>query len=312
MLSQPIDRALAGARRVLIAGCGGGYDVFTGIPIALALQSSGCEVILANLSFAYLDGLDGAERQPTIPNLFRVPPAAATERAYCPEAWLARWFADEVGRPVDVWAFDKTGVEPLRRAYVHLVEAHAIDAIVVVDGGVDALLRGDESALGTPAEDLATLAAIRGLPVATKILAGVALGAEVRDGICHAQVFERFGELSRRGALLGSASWTLQEPAVAGYCAAIDYVFHRQREQRQSHINRVLCAAIRGEAGARGPHVWISPLLAVQWFFAFDEVAASHLFLDALAGTTTIWEVSARIEAIRKGMTIRDRSAMPI
>ena len=99
-------------------------------------------------------------------------------------------------------------------------------------------------------------------------------------------------------------------PASAG--AAIDYVFEHQREQRQSPINRVLCAAIRGEAGARGPHVWLSPLLAVQWFFGLEEVAASHLFLDALAGTTTIGEVSARIEAVRKGMTIRDRSAMPI
>lgn len=312
MLEQPIDRALAGAHRVLIAGCGGGYDVFTGIPIALGLLESGREVVLANLSFAYLDGLDGLEREPGIPNLHRVPPAAATERAYCPEAWLARWFADEVGRPIPVWALDKTGVEPLRRAYARLVERHAIDAIVVVDGGVDALLRGDESALGTPAEDLATLAAIRGLPPAIKILAGVALGAEVRDGICHAQVFERFGELSRRGAFLGSASWTSQIAAVERYCAAVEYAFHHQREQRQSHINRVLVAAIRGEAGERGPHVWLSPLLAVQWFFALEEVAASHLFLGALDGTTDIWEVSARIEGIRKGMAIQARRGVPI
>lgn len=49
---------LCDARRVLIAGAGGGFDVYAGLPLALALRSMGKEVHLANLSFADLYGLD--------------------------------------------------------------------------------------------------------------------------------------------------------------------------------------------------------------------------------------------------------------
>ncbi|ARX89409.1 hypothetical protein SMD44_08896 [Streptomyces alboflavus] len=45
------------ARRVLIAGAGGGFDVYAGLPLAFALRAAGKEVHLANLSFADLYGL---------------------------------------------------------------------------------------------------------------------------------------------------------------------------------------------------------------------------------------------------------------
>ncbi|MFF0383782.1 hypothetical protein [Streptomyces sp. NPDC004286] len=48
---------LHGARRVLMAGAGGGFDVYAGLPLALALRSAGKEAHLANLSFADLYGL---------------------------------------------------------------------------------------------------------------------------------------------------------------------------------------------------------------------------------------------------------------
>lgn len=38
-----------------------------------------------------------------------------------------------------------------------------IDAVVLVDGGTDIMLRGDESALGTPVEDVTSMAAVAGL-----------------------------------------------------------------------------------------------------------------------------------------------------
>jgi hypothetical protein len=46
----PLFAALAPARSVLIAGAGGGFDVYAGLPLALALWHSGVQVHLANLS----------------------------------------------------------------------------------------------------------------------------------------------------------------------------------------------------------------------------------------------------------------------
>lgn len=91
MLPQLAVQSLAGARRVLVAGCGGGYDVLGAVPLRHALRAAGIEVHLASLSFAYLNGLAHAVQDEHAPNLYAVGVAAATPRAYCPEAQLARF-----------------------------------------------------------------------------------------------------------------------------------------------------------------------------------------------------------------------------
>src|SRR5262245_9594304 len=142
MLDQPVLAKLGGARRVLVAGCGGGYDVLGAIPLRHALRAAGVEVHLASLSFAYLNGLD-ADQDAEHPNLYAVTARAATERAYCPEAHLARWLDAEHGGAHVIWSFDKTGVRPLAAAYRALARRLELDAIVLVDGRIDAVLRGD-------------------------------------------------------------------------------------------------------------------------------------------------------------------------
>jgi len=312
MLRQPINDLLGPARHILLTGCGGGYDVFGAVPLAIELLDAGREVVLANHSFCYLNGLDGALQQPDCPNLYRVPPAAATEDAYCPEAWLARWFAEEHGRALTMWGFDKTGVQPLQRALQSIVERHGVDAIVLIDGGIDALLRGDETSLGTPAEDLVFLAAASALAVPRQVLACVGFGAEQRDGICHDQVFGRIAELTRLNAFLGAAALLPQTRPGQLYRAAVEYTFAHQQQRKRSHVHEVVSAAVAGEFGPRGPHTWLSPLLALYWFFDLPTVAKTHLFLDHLRDSDDIWQVNARIEAFRKSLSVRDRSAIPI
>jgi hypothetical protein len=312
MLEQPFVKRLADARRILLAGCGGGYDVVGAIPLLCELDDGRREIHVASLSFCYLNGLDGARRHPALPNLYEVPAAAATVDAYCPEAWLARWLEQRLGRPQSLWAFEKTGVVPLASAYRWLVEHLGIDAIVLIDGGIDALLRGDETSLGTPAEDLASLAAVHSLDVPVKLLACVGLGAEIRDGICHDQVFDRMAELGRLGGYLGSAALLRDTEAGQRYRDAVEYLFTHQSTQRTSHVHKVVLAAMNGASGAEGPHVWFSPLLHQYWFFALDTVAETHLFLRELASTEGIWDVTARVEAIRKTLSVRGRSSIPI
>ncbi|HTR51839.1 MAG TPA: DUF1152 domain-containing protein [Kofleriaceae bacterium] len=307
VLDAHVLARLGNPRRVLVAGCGGGYDVLGAVPIRHELVAGGIAVELASLSFAYLNGLDGAGQDRDIPNLYAVGGAAATERAYCPEAWLARWLGDDHV----VWCFDKTGVRPLARAYRALVDRLAIDAIVLVDGGIDAVLRGDETSLGTPSEDLASLAAATGLgiPVA---LACVGMTAELRDGIAHAQVLERFAELARASAWLGASALVAGTPACDAYLRALTAVRAGQRAQKGSHVHDVISRALDGEFGAVAPHVWLSPLATMYWWLDAREVARTHLFLDDLRATDSIWEVAARVEAARKQLAVRERAPIPI
>jgi hypothetical protein len=312
MLTQPIVATLSKCRRVLLAGCGGGYDIMGALPLIHELRERGCEPLLASLSFCYLDGLDGARRDPEHPNLHAVDAAAANESKYCPEAWLADFLDRRYGPGHVIHCFEKTGVVPLAAAYQALVERHGIDAIVLIDGGIDALLRGDERSLGTPSEDLASLAAVACVAVPTKILACVGLGAELRDGISHADVFERIAALTTRGAFLGAAALLPDTDAGRLYLDAVEHVFSHQADLKRSHVHTVIRAACQGEFGHRGPHVWLSPLLNMFWFFDAGAVASDHAFLPSLADTLTIWDVVARIEAIRHVITIRDRSDIPL
>jgi len=43
LATPPLFAALAGAGRVLIAGAGGGLDVYAGLPLAVALLDTGVE-----------------------------------------------------------------------------------------------------------------------------------------------------------------------------------------------------------------------------------------------------------------------------
>lgn len=311
MLEARLGDHLGSARRVLLAGCGGGYDVLGAIPLAHQLRARGVGVELASLSFSYLNGLEAA-RDAEHPNLYGVDAGAATEHAYCPEAWLAKWLDEEYGGGHLVWSFDKTGVRPLARAYRALVERLAIDAIILVDGGIDAVLRGDETSLGTPAEDLTSLAAVTAVPRVPIVLACVGMSSELRDGIAHAQVFERMAELARANAYLGAAALVPGLAACDAYVRAVEYVFAGQMHQKRSHVHSVITRSLAGEFGAKAPHVWLSPLTSMFWYFDAREAARSHVFLDELRDTESIWEVVTRIEAARSQMQVRDRCAIPL
>lgn len=311
MLADLILRRLPTAKRILLAGCGGGYDVLGAVPLVHELRARGIEVHLASLSFCYLNGLDHAAQDPEHPNMYGVAAIAASERAYCPEAWLATFLDTEYDAAHTIWSFDKGGVRPLTAAYRTLVARHAIDAIVLIDGGIDAILRGDEVSLGTPSEDLASLAAATSLDIPV-VMACVGLSAELRDGIAHAQVFERMSELTRANAYYGASALVPGDPATDVYLRAVDFVFANQALQKRSHVHKVITRSTRGDFGQDAPHVWLSPLASMYWLFDAHAVARTHLFLDFLRDTDTIWDVAARVEGARKDLAIRAREAIPL
>jgi hypothetical protein len=138
------------------------------------------------------------------------------------------------------------------------------------------------------------------------------MGAELRDGICHADALERIAALTRRRAFFGATA--LVPGTLAGdlYVAAVEHVFAGQALLKRSHVHACITRAAAGDFGDQGPHVWLSPLLSMFWFFDAMAVAADHVFLAELAQTETIWDVAARVEAARKAIPIRDRTTIPL
>ncbi|MEV0392265.1 DUF1152 domain-containing protein [Polymorphospora rubra] len=310
----PLFGALAGSSGVLIAGAGGGFDVYAGLPLAIALRDAGKRVHLANLSFSQLELLDLdvwlAE------NVAAVTPKTAGLDDYFPERTLARWLAEQ-NLPDTVYAFPRTGVRPLRAAYRHLVDHLGIDAVVLVDGGTDILLRGDESGLGTPVEDMTSLAAVTGLAVPVKLVSCLGFGIDAYHGVNHTQVLENIAALDREGGYLGALSIpgnsreaVLYRDAVAAAQAATPL--------RPSIVNGQIAAAIRGDFGdlhftrrTRGSSLLINPLMAIYFSFQLDVLARRSLYLDRLEDTVGMRQVASRIEKFREEVAHRTPRAFP-
>jgi hypothetical protein len=50
---EDILEASAKTNHVLLAGCGGGYDIYSALPLLHALENAGRTVVLANLTFTF-------------------------------------------------------------------------------------------------------------------------------------------------------------------------------------------------------------------------------------------------------------------
>jgi hypothetical protein len=297
----PFFERLASSRSVLVAGAGGGFDVFAGVPIYLALRRRGAQVHLANLSFTRLDRVEGRRPAPTV---IEVGPDAQGP-AYFPELYLARWLKGE-GADARVFAFEKSGVVQLRQAYEALVNELALDAIVLVDGGSDSLLRGDEASLGTPAEDMASIAAVDDVDVPTKLLASIGFGVDAFHGVCHAHVLESIAALAKEGAYLGAFSLLPQMEEFAAYKRAVDAA-HAAMPEQPSIVNASIVSAVEGDFGdvhrterTRGSALFINPLMATYFAFELEALARRVVYLSHIKATQTMFEIGAMIEAVQR------------
>jgi hypothetical protein len=309
----PLFQRLAGAHRVLIAGAGGGFDVFAGLPLYFGLRARGKQVHLANLSFTHLGGTTA--RWPA-PHLAEVSAATTGQEAYFPERRLAEWFAGRGDRVV-VHAFEKVGVAPLSAAYRALVDLVGADCVVLVDGGTDILMRGDEAGLGTPEEDMTSLAAVAALDAVDKVVVCLGFGVDAYHGVCHAHFLENVAALAREEAFHGAFSLLPGMPEVEAFLAAVAYA-NAHTPGRPSIVNGCIAAAIRGEFGdvqftarTRGSELFVNPLMSMYFSFDLEAVARRSLYLPSLAGTQTIFDVAARIEAFRAAVTARPRRPIP-
>jgi hypothetical protein len=311
---EPLWRELASARHVLVAGCGGGYDVFSGLPLYFALQDRGYRVSLANLSFSALTTSDAEQLTPAS---WRVTADSQLEGSYFPEKHLAAWFRGR-GEEVPVFALARTGARPLRAAYEDLVQRLDVDAILVVDGGTDSLMRGDEAGLGTPEEDAATLAAVLDLDVPTRLLVCLGFGVDRFHGVCHAQFLEAVAAVARARGYLGAFSLLPELPEQQLYREATEAVMAAMPPHNASIVCTSILDAIEGHYGdhhstllTTGSELWINPLMSLYWCFRLPAVAQRLLYLDALRETEDHVAVCRVIEEFRASCQVRPWEDMP-
>jgi hypothetical protein len=312
-LQPPFFEHISSAQRVLLAGAGGGFDIYCGLPLYFSLRAAGKEVFLANLSFASLDMV------PEIaPGLHEVKRNSRGMPQYFPELYLARWLETQ-SEHGSVFAFDRTGVKPLRHAYQVLIDQLQIDTIVLIDGGTDSLMRGDEEGLGTPEEDALSIAAVHTLETtARKYLVCLGFGVDAFHGVSHAHYLESVAMLTPYGHYLGAWSLTPNMPAFQKYAAAVEFA-SMHMPQHPSIVSSSIVDAVQGQFGdfhrtrrTSGSELFINPLMGLYWAFKLEGVAERLLYLDGLLETNTFRDVRMAIEDYRDSLrTTRPRKVIP-
>jgi hypothetical protein len=186
---------------------------------------------------------------------------------------------------------------------------------VLVDGGTDILMRGDEAGLGTPVEDMTSLAAAAGLDVGIKVVCCLGFGIDAYHGVNHTQVLENIAALDRDGAYLGALSLPGASREAVLYR---DAVAHAQAATplRPSIVNGQIAAATAGQVGdvqftrrTEGSALFVNPLMVVYFSFDLDGLARRSLYLHDLEDPDSMREVAVRIEQFRG--TVTPRGARP-
>ncbi|MEV8454804.1 DUF1152 domain-containing protein [Streptomyces sp. NPDC052095] len=312
--TNPLFARLESAERVLVAGAGGGFDIYAGLPLALSLIHQGKHVQLANLSFSALEGLPTTSW--LAPDVAAITPETSPHQVYFPERTLAQWL--KLHRyPCTVHAFSRVGVQPLRAAYRALIERYDIDAVVLVDGGTDILMRGDESGLGTPEEDLTSVAALAAIDVPERFVVSVGFGVDAYHGVSHGLVLENMAALERDGAYLGAFSVPRSTREGALFVDAVAHAQHHTPDH-PSIVNGSISAAVQGAFGdvrftsrTRGSELFINPLMSLCFVFELEGVARNCHYLDRIEHTRLIRQVSSVIEEFRDEITQRPPRRIP-
>ena len=133
----------------------------------------------------------------------------------------------------------------LTRFYRQLVDADSVDAIVLVDGGSDSIMAGDEEGLGDPIEDAVSVTTVavglEGLKL--KVLITLGLGTDRFNHVSDAASLRAIAELTRMGGFLGSLSLEPHAPGSCFFRDCLEHIFHRQG------FRSVLAGAISSGSG---------------------------------------------------------------
>jgi hypothetical protein len=318
MLTLPFFDEIAASQNILIAGAGGGYDIFCGLPLYFGLRAKGKNVYLANLSFSFLPspGAVGAGR--LSPSMLEVTADTPLFTNYFPEMFLAQWLRQQ-DEEAPIYCFERTGVRPLLASYQTLVDKLSLDTVILVDGGTDSLMRGDESGLGTPQEDIASIAAVSQLLVERKLLLCLGFGVDTFHGVCHAHFLEAVADITQKHGYLGMFSLVEDMPEVKKYREASEAVFDAMAHH-VSIVSSSILSALAGHYGnyhatsrTHGSTLWINPLMPVYWCFRLAQIAERVLYLEAMKETITYDDVNRVIGRFRRSCEkIRPRQDIPV
>ncbi len=244
---------------------------------------------------------------------------AQNELLYFPEKWILEWIKEESNETPDMYAFsNQLGVASLRRAYSEIINKHNIDTLIMIDGGTDSLMFGDESGVGTIIEDSCSLVATFNLPVKKRFLVATAFGIEQHHNLNHYSCLENIATLTKANAFKGCFSLTKEMKEGEYFIDLVDFL-NKKAPKYMSIVSNAISSSIQGEFGdyhatpkTKGSEQFINPFMSIYWFFSLDAVASRIKFIDEIKETETIREVIEEFKQYRLHCKKRVQRNLPL
>lgn len=303
-------------RTVLLSGCGGGFDFVHSLVLYPELIRMGKKIVIGSYSFGNPTKITGAT--PFFAEgeaiAVRVSASSVADSHYGPEVHLCSYLDQAIPSyaPHSIYAYyaRSFSVPLLTRLYEKIIAIHAVDAVIVVDGGSDALMVGDEQGLGDPIEDAVSIAAVSALTsLRAKILAVIGLGTDRYNHVSDAASLRAIAELTRQGGFLGAVSLEPESVGSRFYRDCLDHIY--QRQQFRSVVAGTIDAAIQGwyGSGAVPPNLeqrvatdqlFFWPIMAIVWGFDIDAVAQRSLIASWIRDCETVKDCIERFRFERR------------
>ncbi|MCY3411576.1 MAG: DUF1152 domain-containing protein [Candidatus Heimdallarchaeota archaeon] len=290
---------IQGSERVLIAGAGGGFDIYAGIPLFFSLTGMGKEVYLASYTLSNVEDkrwkLDQFDKHCSIITAS----SAIPKGVYCPEKYLADYLKTQ-GLEMDIFTFHRVGPKLLAHTYQALVRDLKLDTVILLDGGNDSLMRGDEVGLGTPVEDMTSIVAAQSVQ-ARKYLVCLGITVDYFHGVADKDNWKAMAELIKLNGFKGAFALDKNSPSVKKYIELVNFA-NQEKENYQSIVQNSIVSALNGEFGdihrtprTRGSELQISPIMGQYWCFDLQTVYNRVLYAKEIENLKNLSEVNSVI-----------------
>eukprot|EP01129_Flabellula_baltica_P009652 TRINITY_DN3974_c0_g1_i1.p1 TRINITY_DN3974_c0_g1~~TRINITY_DN3974_c0_g1_i1.p1 ORF type:complete len:331 (-),score=81.95 TRINITY_DN3974_c0_g1_i1:50-1042(-) len=309
---------------ILICGCGGGFDFIHSLLIYPELKQMGKRVIFGSYSFGDIRHISGEYESMWNTGehneVKRVTGDTTGNDYYAPEILLARYLDSVEPEEVHfVYAYYARAftVPQLKEVYQNLVDLHEIDAVVILDGGTDSLMAGDEPGLGDPIEDCVSVTACSLLEgVKEKILITVGFGADRFNGVLDTSSLRAAAELTAVGGSLGTVAIEKNSALHEFYRNGVEFIYENQ--SFRSVLTGLILESIEGNYGhvvprglerrVREGDAYCWPLMSFLWAYDIDAVVKRSYLSKLIKNCTTIDEMYTKMNYWRKMTELREDS----
>jgi hypothetical protein len=275
---------------VAIAGCGGGYDIFGGIPLYFDAINEAKKIILINFSFTDSQSFEisvksGLARMYTryLFCINRYENHDGISEDFFPEARLASYLNHSV---YAILIHENPKLSDITESYNHIIQNEgSIDVFYLVDGGCDVLLTGTEQGLGTPVEDMMHLKVINNLNIREKYVMAIGVDVDVAHGVKLDDLIKRLEQLDKYK--VDEKLLKLNNQNVIKYTDAV-----KSCQPTNSIVQSLIIASLEGHTGHYTPNhlkrrikknrINLNSRVCTAYIYPLSKIASDVKYLDKI------------------------------